>query len=51
MYRNLRRNKFVIVPGEEIIEDASQLSMPYFSIIEMPMKKYLLVKKQEQKRN
>jgi hypothetical protein len=49
-YNNLKRNKFVIVPGEDIIEQASELSLPYFSIIEIPIKKYLLVKKQELKK-
>ncbi|CDW88982.1 UNKNOWN [Stylonychia lemnae] len=48
-YKNLRSNKFVIVPGDEIIEEASKLNMPYFSIIEVPIKKYMLVKKQNEK--
>ena len=41
----MRNNKFVIVPGDEILDEAAELNMPYFSIIEIPIKKYMLVKK------
>ena len=34
-----------MIPGVDIIEDAESLSLPYFSIIEIPIKKYPLVKK------
>jgi cysteine sulfinate desulfinase/cysteine desulfurase-like protein len=40
----------VIVPREEdkaVASAAASLGMPYFSIIEVPVQKYLLVKKQQ----
>eukprot|EP00347_Sterkiella_histriomuscorum_P009656 403340373 len=50
-FDNLRQNRFVIVPKGDLIQDASKLNMPYFSIIEVPIKKYLLVKKQQEKQS
>ena len=36
-----------MVPGDELLKEAEELALPYFSIIEVPVKKYVLTKKLE----
>ena len=37
----------MVVPDDELMKEASELSLPYFSIIEVPLKKYMVAKKLE----